>query len=148
MKARHWAFARVVRRFHGMAYAYAHAYLGERREAEDAVQEAFVTVWLQLSKLREPGTFPGWLRRIVITQCCRMTRRKQVASVSLDAAMHVGSDEFEPSRLSAQWSLRDEVHAAIAALGENERIAVTMFYIGGCTYQDISEFLDVPLSTV
>jgi RNA polymerase sigma factor (sigma-70 family) len=148
LKERHQAFAEVVRRFHGMAYAYAHAYLGDRREAEDAAQEAFVTVWLQLSKLRDAATFPAWLRRIVVTQCCRLTRRKQLASVSLDHALHIVSDEFEPARLSEQRTFRDDVHAAIAALGENERIAITMFYIGGYTYQDISEFLDVPLSTV
>ncbi|BDI28809.1 hypothetical protein CCAX7_008600 [Capsulimonas corticalis] len=148
MKERHRAFARVVRRFHGMAYAYAHGYLGDGRDAEDAAQESFVTVWLQLPKLRDPATFPAWLRRIVISQCCRLTRGRQIAIVALDSALGVGSNEYEPARLSELRMFREDVHAAIGSLGENERIAVMMFYIGGYTYHDIAEFLSVPLSTV
>jgi DNA-directed RNA polymerase specialized sigma24 family protein len=70
---RHEAFAGIVARFQNMAYGCAYAVLGDAWLAEDVAQEAFIVAWQKLPQLRTPEAFPGWLRRIVLTQCNRLT---------------------------------------------------------------------------
>ncbi len=66
------AFGQVVRRFQDMAYASAYATVGDACLAQDIAQEAFLDAYLNLSKLRDPAAFPGWLRRIIIGHSNRL----------------------------------------------------------------------------
>src|SRR3954447_4441968 len=81
------AYGWLVRRFQDMAVGYAASILGDFHLAEDAAQEAFLEVWRDLVKLREPAAFAGWLRKIVFKQCDRITRGKRVATVPMEAAV-------------------------------------------------------------
>src|SRR5215213_3348725 len=81
------AFGEIVRRFQDLAFACAFATLGDFHLAEDAAQEAFLTAWRSLDQLRQPEAFPGWLKRVVLTQCGRLTRGKQLDLVGLDALL-------------------------------------------------------------
>ncbi|MCK4850226.1 MAG: sigma-70 family RNA polymerase sigma factor [Phycisphaerae bacterium] len=142
------AFGRIVLRFQDMAYGCAYALLGDFHLAEDAAQEAFLTAYRQLPKLRQPGAFPGWFRRIVLSQCRRLTRRKSLPSTALDAAAAVPSSIPPPPQNLARRETKDKVLAAIAALPEHQRMATTLFYINGYSQKDVAEFLEVPLTTV
>jgi DNA-directed RNA polymerase specialized sigma24 family protein len=79
------AFGEIVRRFQDMAFACAFAVLGDFHLAQDAAQEAFLTAWRSLDQVRQPEAFPGWLKRVVLTQCSRLTRGKRVETVALDS---------------------------------------------------------------
>jgi DNA-directed RNA polymerase specialized sigma24 family protein len=72
--ARREAFGELVIRFQDMAFACAFAVLGDVYLAQDAAQEAFIVAWQKLGQLREPAAFPGWFKRIVLTQCNRLIR--------------------------------------------------------------------------
>src|ERR1044072_3428213 len=78
---RHEAFGELVARFQDMAFACAYAVLGDFYLAEDAAQESFITAWQSLQQLRTPEAFPGWLRRVVLTRCNRLTRGKRLQLV-------------------------------------------------------------------
>src|SRR5919109_5294957 len=80
------AFGEIVRRFQDLAFACAFGVLGDFHLAQDAAQEAFLTAWRNLDQLRKPEAFPGWLKRIVLTQCHRLTRGKHLSTVVLDVA--------------------------------------------------------------
>ena len=54
------AYSALVRRFQDMAVGYAYSLLGDFHLAEDAAQEAFVGLYLDLHRLREPASFLGW----------------------------------------------------------------------------------------
>src|SRR5262245_8004952 len=95
------AFAVLVRRFQDMAVGYSYSILHDFQLAEDAAQEAFFEAYRTLSKLREPGAFAGWFRRIVFKQCDRITRRREIATVPLEAVVVSGfsrTDEEEAER--------------------------------------------------
>jgi F0F1-type ATP synthase beta subunit len=59
------AFVELTRRFQQFAFGTALAQVRDFQQAEDIVQEAFVTAWSALPTLAEPAAFPGWLRGIV-----------------------------------------------------------------------------------
>ena len=68
------AYDALVLRFQDMAVGYAYTLLGDFQLAEDAAQEAFLGAYLELSMLRRPAAFPGWLRQLVFTRCSRLRR--------------------------------------------------------------------------
>ena len=81
---RHEAFGELIRRYQDMAFGCAYAVLGDFYLAEDAAQEAFITAWQNLNQLRVPMAFSGWLRRIVLTRCNRLTRGQRLSILPLD----------------------------------------------------------------
>jgi RNA polymerase sigma factor (sigma-70 family) len=142
------AYTSIVRRFADMAYGYAYAILGDFHLAEDAAQEAFVEAYYNLARLREAAAFPGWLRRIVLHRCNRISRGRRLSTIPLDGAQAVPSKEPGPERVMENNELKDSVIQAVQSLSQPLREATTLFYINGYSHSEISEFLDVPVNTV
>lgn len=144
----HAAFGELVRLFQDMAYACAYAVLGDFCLAEDAAQEAFITAWQKLRQLRQPEAFPGWFRRIVLTECNRLTRGKRLRTAPLDDGVSIPSADADPRADMEMEEVKRAVSAAIKRLPENERMVVVLFYIKEQSQSDISRFLEVPTTTV
>jgi RNA polymerase sigma factor (sigma-70 family) len=122
--------------------------LGDFGLAEDAAQEAFVDTYVNLATLRDQLAFPGWLRRLVYTHCNRSTRRRRLATVSLENATNVKIGEPEPPEIVGAKEIRSLVIGKMAELPEHERSVVTLFYIGEHSHKEISRFLDISVSAV
>ncbi len=146
--ARREAFGELVIRFQDMAFGCAFAVLGDVYLAQDTAQEAFVVAWQKLAQLREPAAFPGWFKRIVLTQCNRLTRCKRLQILPLEAGVNTSTNEPGPHHSAETQELVTKVLQAINALPDNERLVTTLFYVNGYTQADIGEFLEVPVSTV
>lgn len=145
---KHEAFGRLVRSFQDMAYACAYAVLGDFQLAEDAAQEAFISAWQKLHQLRQPEAFPGWIRRIVLTECNRLTRGKRLRIASLNDRENFPSFIDDPQMAIEKGELKKAVRTAVEKLPENERMVITLFYLKEHSQSDISQFLEVPLTTV
>jgi RNA polymerase sigma factor (sigma-70 family) len=142
------AFGELVSLYQDMAFACAYSVLGDFYLAEDAAQEAFITAWQKLGQLRAPGAFGAWLRRIVLTECNRMTRGKRLTFVPLDAGLEVSAADSGPHADAERSELKEKVQALLRSLPEGERMVTTLFYVAGYTQADIGEFLALPLTTV
>ncbi len=142
------AFGEIVRRFQDLAFAYAYGLLGDFHLAEDAAQEAFLAAWRNLDQLRQPAAFPGWLKRIVLSQCNRLTRGKRLPTVALEAAAEVPDAGPGPESAFEEKEARERLLAEIRALPEAERLATVLFYVGDYSQNDVAAFLDVPITTV
>jgi RNA polymerase sigma factor (sigma-70 family) len=145
---RHEAFGGLVRSFQDMAFACAYAVLGDFHLAEDAAQEAFLSAWQKLSQFRQPEAFPGWFRRIVLTECHRLRRGKRPQSVPLDDGVSAPSTLGNPQMTVEGGEVKKAVFVEIEKLPENERIIVTLFYLKEQSHRDIRAFLEVPTTTV
>ena len=126
------AFGEIVRRFQDLAWAYAYALLGDFHLAQDAAQEAFISTWRNLDQLRKPEAFPGWFKRIVLTQCSRMTRNKRVETTELGELADVGEGGCDPAMAFEQKERQRRVLAAIQSLPEHARLVTVLLYI--CAY--------------
>jgi RNA polymerase sigma factor (sigma-70 family) len=142
------AFSKIVGRFQAMAYATADSHLGDHHLAEDAAQEAFVEAFVNLVKLKDPAAFPGWFRQILLRQSIRRRRRGRVSTVPLDAVLEMASQEPGPAEVAENGALKEQVLAALSSLPEHERRVTQLFYMDGCSYQQIAEWLGLPLTTV
>ncbi len=142
------AFNEIVRRFQDMAFGLAYSVLGDFHLAEDAAQEAFLAAWRNLDSLQNPEAFPGWLKRIVLTQCNRITRGKHLETVPLDSVFNLADEMPEPFVALARTETKNEMYAAMLTLPPHERIVTTLFYISQHSQNDICVFLELPLTTI
>jgi RNA polymerase sigma factor (sigma-70 family) len=140
------AFGELVKRYQNAAIAYAYAILRDHAGAEDAAQAAFLTAWLRRADLREPKAFGGWLRTIVRTECSRISRRMHLVTVPLEDAF---GGRAEPSAGNGpDPELHHLLLTAIATLPDADRTVIALRYMSDFSYQEMCDFLEVPLSTV
>jgi RNA polymerase sigma factor (sigma-70 family) len=142
------AYEAIVQRFQDMAVGYSYALLGDIQLAEDAAQEAFLKAYFDLPSLRDPAAFPGWFRQIVFKQVDRLRRGKRNANISLNHLPDMASPYPSPADLIETYEVQERVFAAIETLSEPQRQVITLFYMGEYSHQEISAFLDIPISTI
>lgn len=73
------AFDPLVRRHGSALLGLVTRMLGSRSEAEDAVQESFVTAWHKLPEFRGDAAFGTWMHRIVVHRCLNLLRSRRLA---------------------------------------------------------------------
>jgi len=145
---RHAAFCKLVQQFEKMAYAWAYGILRDSQLAQDATQEAFIKAYQKLDQLREPKAFPGWLRRIVSTECNRLTRGKQVPTTPMDGTEAMPAAGVDPALTVEQRDLKAKVLTAIETLPEHERVVVRLFYMQGYSLKEVAGALSLPITTI
>ncbi|MEM7134055.1 MAG: sigma-70 family RNA polymerase sigma factor [Chloroflexota bacterium] len=142
------AFDTLVYRFQDMAVGFAFSVVGDFHLAEDAAQEAFIQMHRDLKQLREPKAFFTWFRKVVYKQCDRITRRKQLPAIALDATAAIAAEQPSLSDIVEVGEIQYLVHDAILTLPEGQRQVITLFYISEYSQKEIAVFLDLPLTTV
>lgn len=145
---RRLAFDELVKRFQNMAYQRAYEVLGDQFMAEDAMQDAFLTAYMRINQLREPAAFPGWLKRIVLTQCDRLTRGYRPIIESLDTRFDLASEHPTPEDALETLEIQRRIQKAIGVLPEHERAVTEGFYMQGVSQKELAERLEVPVTTV
>lgn len=137
------AFEVLLRRYFRASYLVAMARLGERAEAEDACQDAFVKAWEQLAQCRDGGRFGAWLLRIVRNTAHNRRdylRVRRTESLEDDAEVYAkGSAEGELERRELAFALR----AALATLPPVQREIVLMHDLDGWRHARIAALLDI-----
>ena len=147
------AFGELVVRHERAMLAIARAYFASEADAEDAVQEAFVTAFRRLAQLADDARFAGWAARITARKCLD-TLRSRTDKVSLaDFASTVafrsrmGHVQITPASLASRGEEAELLMAAIGSLPEPQRVVLMLRYAQDLTYEQIGAYLDVPAST-
>lgn len=140
------AFDELYRRYARAVLGLALRKLGDRGRAEDAVQEAFTSVWRAAGSYdagRGPGT--PWLYTVARNAIVDGLRRTPEPPVEpADAA----ADQPGPDDSAEEAWLAWRVHRALETLPEHERPVIELAYWSGLSQSEIAAFLHLPLGTV
>lgn len=132
-------------------------YIKDRSEVEDVAQEAFIKAYRALPRFRGDSAFYTWLYRIAINTAknylVAQNRRPPGSDIEIaDAEILVGESELKDIETPENNLFRDElqrtVDAAIGALPEDLKTAVTLREYDGLSYEEIAEIMDCPVGTV
>jgi RNA polymerase sigma-70 factor (ECF subfamily) len=140
------AFEILMRRHEDRIFALAWRMMGDRADALDATQDAFVTVFRQAHTFRGESAFGTWLYRVGINACRDLARRK--ARQPIPEADVVEDPGPRESGLEERAAARIDVARALAQLPSEYREAVAMHDLGGIPYEEIARLTETNLGTV
>ncbi len=140
-------FGQLVERHQQAVFNIVYRLTGNRQEAKDVAQEAFVKTYQTLDRFDPQRPFAPWLYRIATNTALNwIKRRRREVELEEDAPLADPSPGPESLAIAAETSVR--LRAAIAALPPNYRAAIELRHFQGLSYQEMSEALGVPLSDV
>jgi RNA polymerase sigma factor (sigma-70 family) len=140
------AFSKIVSRYSSQVYRQAFAMLGERMEAEDVSQEAFLKAYKGLQKLESEYAFVSWMTQIVFRLCYdRLQKRKKQAELLVEQNDAYTSDRGEQiQRKQMQLSIQE----AMAHLSPEQREIIILKDVQGFAYDEIANLLQIAVGTV
>ncbi|MDA8480986.1 RNA polymerase sigma factor [Citrobacter sp. Awk 4] len=152
------AFTEIMRRHNRLLFRTARSILKNDAEAEDALQEAYLSAWRALKGFRSESTLSTWLVRIVVNESLGRLRRKTAAIIPLDSAMNAidadiqtslsDNPEHHPEYAAMQTQMRQLLEARIDLLPEAFRTVFMLRAVEEMSVEQISQALDIPEATV
>jgi RNA polymerase sigma-70 factor, ECF subfamily len=149
------AFGEIVRRWERKIFALCFGMLGREDEARDAAQEAFIAAYRNLKNFRGDAKVSSWLHRIAVNQCLTTRRRQRSRSEDYidddDGAaerIFVAAAHHSPENKAEKFERMNLIRNAVGALPGDLRQVIVMKEFEEMTFQEISETLQLPLSTV
>lgn len=148
LKQDHEAFGQLIDRHASVIVNLAYRMVGDRAEAEDLAQEAFLTAFKALSTFRTDAKFSTWLYRIAANKCIDWLRVKrpgmgqQDVDITETLEIHV-AEEQTPECLLSQQQVAQELEQAIQRLPPLYREAFVLKHVEGLSYEEMEEILGV-----
>jgi len=133
-------------------YNVALKYSGKPYDAEDLVQETMYTAYRKFSQLRDEKKCRSWLFMILRSHFLKEKRQMVKRPYLDDGSGYLknitdGSAKTLPEKYEEKVN-RKEVHQALDVLPEKFKSPLILYYMEEMTYQEISEYLDIPIGTV
>ncbi len=138
------ALQALVRHHHRSLLRFALSLCGNRALAQDAVQDAWMTVARRLRRLEDPRAFRSWIFRAVRWRTLDLLRRSEAAAARLDDIDEPG----DGGRAGAANERQLDLAAAIDALEPIDRQALELHYLAGLKVAEIASVLEIPPGTV
>lgn len=147
------AFGSLVRAYQRRAYAAAYGYTGNRDDALELSQEAFVKAFRAMGRFDTAMPFYPWLHRIIRnTSLNYLKKQRRHGETSLENLMASGFDARTPDpdpRGNAELAdLRAAIAGAMARLSSEQREILHLRHFMELSYQEIAQCLDIPPGTV
>ncbi|MEO1049579.1 MAG: RNA polymerase sigma factor [Bacteroidota bacterium] len=152
------AFKQLVERFQNIVFNTCLNFLTNQEDAEDATQEVFIEVFNAIDQFKGQSKLSTWIYRIAVTKSLEHIRRRkskkrwafmqslfgnedQIWAPSRDANDHPGAMMENKERSKVLFS-------AIDQLPDNQRVAFTLHKIDGQSYQEVSQIMELSVSSV
>jgi RNA polymerase sigma-70 factor (ECF subfamily) len=140
------AFDALTRMVSGRLFAIAYRILRDHYLAEDALQQALITIWDELPRLRDPERFDAWTYRLIVRSSMGEARRERrggspVQLLPKDEDRSVATDDY---RTVAD---RDQLERGFRRLTPEQRAILVLQHYGGQSLAEIADVLGVPVGT-
>ncbi|MCL2671793.1 MAG: sigma-70 family RNA polymerase sigma factor [Clostridiales bacterium] len=139
--------------YYDKVYALARMIIRNGSDAEDILQETFVSAWRKLHTLQTPQTFSVWVQ-VIARNLCHMQLRKKNLAILLDAEQDMenfGAEESEemlPAVYAERADLRERLGRIIDGLSEVQRQAIVLYYFNGLSVEEIADVMECSANTV
>ena len=118
---------------------------GDDFEAEDALQEGFISAFRSIHSFRGESTFGAWLKRIVVNKAINEVKKRKTERLNDDDQVDIPE---EADTVDYRESLSvDKVRDSINSLPDGYRTVLSLYLIEGYDHQEIAEILDITEST-
>ncbi len=143
------AWLQLVKRYEGLVYNYGLRMLGQREDAQDLLQDVFLSVFRNLAGWRGDASFKTWLLTIAHHRCIEVYRRRR-DHLDMDSVDSQASEQdwHHPEQVYQGQQRGNQLVAALQKLPLEQRHVVELKFFQHLPLADIAAQLEVPLSTV
>jgi RNA polymerase sigma-70 factor, ECF subfamily len=152
------AFAQLVEKYEQRVYNLARKMMRDQQDAEDILQETFISVYRHLSNFRGDSSFSTWLYRIATNASLMKLRGRKEPPLSLDEPIESNGNGALPHEI-ADWGItpeeallssetRAQMDVAITALPELLRAVFVLRDIEGLSVQETADVLNISVPNV
>lgn len=143
-----FAYSVLLSRYRDAYTRYAVRLLGNREDADDALQSAFIRAFRNLAKCQDPARFGAWLYQISINECRSLGARRgrrELRMVRDDVEMEraLGTTQVDPAA-----GMRDEIQRALDLLDVDQREAFVLKHIEELSYDEMATITGVGVSAL
>ena len=149
------AFSTLVEKYQKGIHALVWRKIGDFHYAEEITQDTFLNAYKNLSTLKEPSQFAGWLYVIANRLCINWNQRNKsklqsLASTPMEKIERSSYNHHVLEQREAEATERRHhlVKTLLEKLPESERTVITLYYLGGMKSKEIGKFLGVSVHTV
>jgi RNA polymerase sigma-70 factor (ECF subfamily) len=133
----------IYRLFAGKLFALSLKYSRNRQEAEDNLQDGFITIFDKIKQFKHKGSFEGWMKRIVINTALQKYREKNVLNLvneeNIKEEVNVEVDEETASL--------DYLLGLIQNLPNQYRLVFNLYVLDGYSHREVSKALNISEGT-
>lgn len=115
-------------------------------DAKDMAQETFLKAYRKINKFGGRSKFSTWLYRIAVNNCLNFIKKRRPTEELFEEI--TGSKRDDPVQIYKNKKFREIIHAAVAKLPKVQKAVFTLRTLQDFSYQEISEILKKPVSTI
>lgn len=146
------AMGTLIVQYQHWVYNIAYGMLGHHEDAEDAAQDAFLSVWQNIENFKFRSRFSTWLYRIVKNKCLNVIdqrKRRKTDPMDIDDSQPwVPLDTVTPEQETLRTEQSEILHAALDRLKESYRTILVLRELRELSYEEIAEVLNCTLGRV
>ena len=139
-------FDELVRRHSVKIHDLCYKILRNYDDASDIAQETFIKAYRKINKFDGRSQFSTWLYRIAVNNCLNYLKKQRPTEEIYDEMMGGGKDD--PVERYRSKKLKEMIYEAVAKLPTVQRAVFTLRTLEDMSYQEVSEILKKPISTI
>ena len=137
------AQAEVYQVYSGKLFAVCLKYSPNYQEAQDNLQDGFITIFEKIHQFNHKGSFEGWMKRIIINSALQKYRQKNILTLVKDEIPDViESVEVNEEKISMDFLLEK-----IQKLPDKYRMVFNLYILDGYSHKEISKELNISVGT-
>jgi len=134
----------LFEKYAGILMTICRRYAGDQHEAEDMLQEAFISIFSHINQFKFAGSFEGWLKRITVNAAIKILQKRKIKVTGITHDQHelISPDINIISDLNTEDLLK-----LINQLPDGYRIIFNLYVIEGHSHHEIADILKIKSAT-
>lgn len=128
--------------FSGKLFAICLKYSRNYAEAEDNLQDAFLTIFNKIEQYKDKGSFEGWIKRITVNTALQRYRTEKVFDIINENTIEDVELEVDEDTVSIDYLLK-----IIQELPDRYRLVFNLYVLDGYSHKDIADILKINIGT-
>ena len=124
--------------FSGVLFGICLKYSPNRVEAEDNLQDAFITIFKRIEQFEGKGSFEGWMKRITVNTVLQKYRKKKTFDITNEQQIEDVEVEVEATTVPLDYLLK-----IVQELPERYRLVFNLYVMDGYSHKEIGEMLGI-----
>jgi len=152
-------FEELVDAYKDRIFSMACRFTGSIHEGQDLAQEIFLLIYRNLKSFKGQSSLSTWIYRVSLNRCLDWQRKQkrmkwklfqaiQKEEKDIDIFQNLASSVDTPEEAYLKQEEQKILHEKIRRLPEKYQVVIILYHFQDCSYQQISEILDIPVRTV